>query len=187
MRPRAGCGCGSSRLGGDDRRRARARARLRGRGREAVPHPVLVDGADAPLREAGRLVRGPLQRPRDREPARLSLREPEARADRRLPRAEGRVRDRRHVRQAADRPARRHSVRAERLRLDQRQAARTSRTSTRSCATRSADTWHVPEGPLLLHGRRPGALVRLAHVGIRAALEPRRARAFTYWPPTSWF
>jgi hypothetical protein len=90
----------------------------------------------------------------------------------------GRLRDRRHLRQAADRPAGRRRQRDERLRVDQRQAAAetyvdpklrdSSTTDIRSRSSRRA---------LLLHGRRPGALVRLAHVGHCAALEPDRAGA----------
>ena len=41
------------RLGGDDPRRRRDRARDQGLRRQPVPHPVLVDGADAALRPAG--------------------------------------------------------------------------------------------------------------------------------------
>ena len=173
----------------DDRAsRSVVRARLRGGGREAVSHPVVVDGADAPLREARRVVRGALQRPRDRKPPRLPLRRSEARADRRLPGAEGRVRHRRHVREAADRAAGRHRHRAARRRLDQRQARCTSPTSTRSCATTSRRTWHVRARPLLLHGRRPHALVRLARLGHAC---PARASSARCSSPTgrrtSWF
>ena len=46
------------RLGDHDRGRARGRARGRDRGGETVPDPVLVDGADAPLREPGRRLQG---------------------------------------------------------------------------------------------------------------------------------
>ena len=35
-------------------------------------------------------------------------------------------------------------------------------------------TWRRAEGPLLLHGRRPGTQLRLAHVGLRAPQQPRR-------------
>ena len=39
------------------------------------------------------------------------------------------------------------------------------------------NSWHVPQGQLLLHGRRPRALVRLPHVGHGAEVEPDRACA----------
>ena len=138
------------RLGRDDRPRRRVRARVRGRGRQAVPDPLLVDGADAPLREAGRLVRGQLQRPRDRESARVPVQRSEARSDRRLQDTpEGgamRRRRRRHdVREATDRPAGRPRLRARRPGLHQRQEARTSPTSIRRSATTRPP-----------HGRRSG-------------------------------
>ena len=36
------------------------------------------------------------------------------------------------------------------------------------------ETWHVPQGELLLHGRQPRRLVRLAPLGLGAAQEPDR-------------
>ena len=106
--------------------------------------PVLVDGADAPLRQAGERLRGALLRPRAREPLHLPLPRPEAGRDRRLRDAARRaaaLRRRRDLRQAADRPARRPDRAPEHprleLRLRQRQASSTSPTSSRTAATRA--------------------------------------------------
>ena len=41
--------------------------------------------------------------------------------------------------------------------------------------------------PVLLHGRRSGAFLRLPDVGVGAEVEPDRAGAVHYWPPTRWF
>ena len=120
------------RLGGDDRRRDRDRARDQGVGRQPVPDPVLVDGADAPLRAARERLRGALLRPRAREPLHLPLPRPEAGRDRRLRDAARRaaaLRRRRDVRQAADRPARRPD------RAPERSAARATSSSTASSST----------------------------------------------------
>ena len=132
------------RLGGDDRRRDRDRARDQGVGREPVPDPVLVDGADAPLRPARERLRGALLRPRAREPLHLPLPRPEAGRDRRLRDAARRaaaLRRRRHLRQAADRPARRPDRapehRAARATSSSTASSSTSPTSSRTGATRA--------------------------------------------------
>src|SRR5204863_392564 len=66
------------------RRRRRDRPRREGLGREPVSDPVVVDGADAPLRETRAVLRGTLLRPRAREPADLPLPRPAPGRDHRL-------------------------------------------------------------------------------------------------------
>ena len=146
----------AGRLDGDDRRRDRDRARDQGVGRQPVPDPVVVDGADAALRAAGRRLRGALLRPRAREPLHLPLPRRRRAATssssrrRRRPRS---VRRGRHVRQAADRPARRDVGGAERLRLHQRQAARSSPTSRGAGATTARyPKRRIPEGKYFFMG-----------------------------------
>ena len=105
------------RLGRHDRRRRRDRAARQGLRRQPVPHPVVVDGADAALLpsppSAARRSRRPDRslRPRSREPLPLPAARPAAGRDHRLrdaARSAAQVRRRRHVRQAPDRAARRH-------------------------------------------------------------------------------
>ena len=98
------------RLDRHDRRRGRDRARDQGVGRQPVPDPVVVDGADAPLRPAGRRLRGALLGSRAREPLHLPLPRSGAGRRRRLRDAacgEGEVRRGRDVREAHHRAARR--------------------------------------------------------------------------------
>ena len=100
------------RLGRDACGRRGVRPCVRGEGREAVPDPVLVDGADPALCEAGAGVPRTIQRPGDRQPARLCLRQAQARPDRRLQGPCGGLgmrcrRRRHHLRQTADRASRR--------------------------------------------------------------------------------
>ena len=63
-----------------------------GLGRQPVQDPVLVDGADAPLRAARARLRGALLRPRAREPLHLPLPRSASRRDHRLRHAAGRKR-----------------------------------------------------------------------------------------------
>ena len=113
----------------------------------------------------GRVVRGLVQRPRDREPARVPVHRPEARTDRRLQDAaeSGGLRFRRRrrdVREAPDRPAGGRRVRARRPGLRQRPEARPSRTSIRrSATTRPA----------------PGRASRRATTSSSATIAPTRA------------
>ena len=72
------------RLGRHDRRRGRDRAARQGVRRQPVPDPVVVDGADAPLRPAGDRLRGALLRPGAREPVPLPPPRPASRRDHRL-------------------------------------------------------------------------------------------------------
>ena len=74
----------------DDRWRDRDRTRDQGLRRQPVPDPVVVDGADAPLRAAGLRLRGAVLRPRAREPLHLSLPLAGARGHHRLQDAAGR-------------------------------------------------------------------------------------------------
>ena len=104
--------------------------------------------------QPGKGLRGALLRPRARVPVHLPLPRSARGRHRRLQHAAGgerAVRRGRHVRQAADRPARRDVswIGAARLRLHQRQEARSSRTSSKTGATR-----HGPDRSRVAPGAR---------------------------------
>ena len=164
------------RLDRHDRRRGRDRARDQGVGRQPVPHPVLVDGADAALREAGDSAAR-----RDFSDRVLANRfiyhftDPERRRHRRLRDAAARagaLRRGRHVRQADHRaPGRARStvlgngqsyVYINGKKLDE-PLHREHRRGTR------ARTWQVPKGEYFMMGDNRSPVVRLAGVGDRAA------------------
>ena len=118
-------------LGRHDRRRHRDRARDQGLCREPVPDPVLVHGADAPLRPPGHRLRGALLGPRAREPVHLPLPRPVSRRHRRVQddaRGGAEVQRGRDVREADHRLAGRDGAhpaqQRARVRLHQRPQAR---------------------------------------------------------------
>ena len=152
------------RLDRHDRRRGRDRAADQGVGREPVPHPVVVDGADAALREAGATAArrdSPTACSRTASSTTSATRTEARSSSSTRPPARRSVRRRRRLRQADHRPARRHGHRcATRLRLDQRQAARRA-VHRRPARTRESGTWQRAQGRLLRHGRQPPRVVRL--------------------------
>ena len=77
------------RLGVDDRRRHRSSSSRSRPGSSTRPHPVLVHGADAPLREAAPGCEARLQRPGARVPLPRRLPQPASRRDHRLQHAPG--------------------------------------------------------------------------------------------------
>src|SRR5581483_5651719 len=167
-----------SRLARHARRGCRHRARARGRGGEALPDPVLVDGADSALRRTclrlPRAVAGPGGGGQDRVP----VPEPGPGGHRRLPGAggcAGALPRRRRVRQAHRRPAGRDGVRARRGRVRRRPAPARAVRRPGPARPPHADVAAGACARLLRHGRQPGCLLRLARLGAGAAQGPDRA------------
>ena len=169
-----------ARLGADDRRRDRDRVRAEDVGGQPIPHPVVVDGADAALREARR--RAARRSFSDRVLANRFIyhfRNPkrgEIIVFNTPPEAKIRCGAGRDVREAADRPARRDRQRARRHRLHQRRASSRSRTSppTAATTTRRGRWPKIPKGDYFFMGDNRAPVLRLAGLGAGAAEEPDR-------------
>ena len=150
-------------------------------GREPVPDPVLVDGADAALRQARERLRGALLRPCAREPLHLSLPRPE-RGEIVVFETPPAARTRcgaggTFVKRLIGLPGERLELRSEGglsyvyingKKLDEPYIGQNRRDA------RGPETFPVPAGAVLHDGRQPLPVVRLARVGDGAAEEPDR-------------
>ena len=163
-------------IAGRDRDRARAQAV----GRQSVPDPVVVDGADAPLRAARARLRSADFSDRVlanrfiyhfRNPKRGEIIVFNTPPEAKVRCGAGGTFVKRLIGLPGDTVSERDGYR---------------RTSTASSSSEpyiqptrrdhepTAHLDHVPNGLLLLHGRQPRAVVRLARLGIGAAEEPDR-------------
>ena len=166
------------RLGRDDHRRDPDRARAQAVDRQPVPDPVLVDGADAALRAArARAARrtSPTACSRAASASTSAARRAATSSSSRRRRGgrekcgEGGT----FVKRLIGLPG--ETVHGEgRLRLHRRQAAEGDVHPEEAVATRRPAEVDGPEGPVLLHGRQPPSVLRLAPVGLGAARQPDR-------------
>src|SRR5436305_2303180 len=140
---------------------------------EELPHPVLGDGADDPLRpaEAGLSRRCRRRRRRPRRAARAPRRHRRVRG---ASGGDAQVRGTRQMGQARRRPSGGDVVGARRLRLRRRQEAERAVHPAGAEGSRVAATGPGPPRPLLPDGRQPGRLVRLAGLGAAARKGPDR-------------